>query len=255
VPPPAPKSESLRRFGPIGVLLATLLKYLPFALKFGVIALKTGGTMLLSIGYYALLFGWQFAVGFVICILVHELGHVFVAWRMGVPVSAPIFIPGMGALILQKRAARSAWDEALIGIGGPIGGLLAGLVCLYLYQVTGSRLWFGLAYFDFLINLFNLAPLFPLDGGWITGAISPRIWLIGMVGMLWAFLTGRVHNPMIMVLLVLSLPRLWRGLTTGESMHPGADPTTPQQRLTMGVAYVGLAGLLFWLTDITNRGV
>src|SRR5207253_1386932 len=148
-------------------------------------------------------------------------------------------------LILQKRAARSAWDEALIGIGGPAAGTLAGLVCLLLYQITGNRLMLGLAYFGFLINLFNLAPVVPLDGGWITGAISPRIWLVGMVGMMAAFLTGRVHNPMILVLLFMSFPRLWRGLTTGEAMHPGAEPTTPQQRLWMGIAYVGLASLLF----------
>lgn len=253
-PPSQPaKGDSLRRFGPVGVLLATLLKYLPLLLKFGLVALKTGGTMLLSIWVYAFRFGWWFAVGFVLCILVHELGHVFVAWRMGVPVSAPIFIPGMGALILQKRSARSAWDEALIGIGGPAAGTFAGLVCLALYQMTGSRLMLGLAYFDFLINLFNLAPVYPLDGGWITGAISPRIWLIGMVGMMGAFLTGRVRNPMILFLLFMSLPRLWRGLTTGEMMQPGAEPTTPHQRLTMGIAFVGLAGLLFWLTGYTHE--
>jgi Zn-dependent protease len=235
------------------VLLATLLKYLPLLLKFGLVALKTGGTMLLSIWFYAFRFGWWFALGFVLCILVHELGHVFAAWRLGVPVSAPIFIPGMGALILQKRAARSAWDEALIGIGGPVAGALAGLACLVLYQVTGNPMMLGLAYFDFLINLFNLAPVFPLDGGWITGAVSPRIWLLGMVGMTAAFLTGQVRNPMILFLLFLSLPRLWRGLTTGEMMQPGAEPTTPQQRVTMGLAYVGLAGLLFWLTGYTHQ--
>jgi Zn-dependent protease len=247
------KGNALSRLGPIGVLLATLLKYAPFLLKFGLVALKTGGTMLVSIWFYALIFGWWFAVGFVLCILVHELGHVFVAWRMGVPASAPIFIPGMGALILQKGAARSAWDQALIGIGGPVAGTIAGLVCLLAYQATGSRLMLGLAYTSFFINLFNLAPVVPLDGGWITGAISPRIWLVGMVGMLVAFLTGQVRNPMILVLLFLSFPRLWRGLTTGEAMHPGAEPTTPQQRMQMGLAYVGLAGLLVWLTGLTHQ--
>jgi Zn-dependent protease len=249
----AAKGDSLRRLGPIGVLLATLLKYLPFLVKFGLVALKTGGTMLISMWVYALLYGWWFAVGFVVCIFVHELGHVFMAWRLGVPASAPIFIPGMGALILQKRAARSAWDQALIGIGGPAAGTVAGLVCLYIHQITGSPLMLALAYTSFFLNLFNLAPVVPLDGGWITGAISPRIWLIGMVGMVAAFLTGRVHNPMILLLLIMSFPRLWRGLTTGESMHPGAEPTTPPQRLWMGIAYVGLAGLLFWLMGHTHQ--
>jgi Zn-dependent protease len=252
-PPPPEKGESLRRFGPFGVLLATILKYVPFLLKFGLIALKTGGTMLLSIGFYASLYGWWFAVGFVLCILVHELGHVFVAWRLGVPVSAPIFIPGMGALILQKGSARSAWDQALIGIGGPVGGTLAALVCLFAYRVTGSGLMLGLAYTGFFINLFNLAPVYPLDGGRITGAVSPRIWLIGIVGMMAAFLMGYVRNPMILLLLLMSLPQLWRGLTVGDAMMPGAEPTTPQQRVTMGIAYVGLAGLLFWLMGYAHH--
>jgi Zn-dependent protease len=251
--PPPDKGESLRRFGPIGVVLATVLKYVPFLLKFGLIALKTGGTMLLSIGFYASLYGWWFAVGFVLCILVHELGHVFVAWRLGVPVSAPIFIPGMGALILQKGSARSAWDQALIGIGGPVGGTLAALVCLFAYRVTGSGLMLGLAYTGFFINLFNLAPVYPLDGGRITGAVSPRIWLIGIVGMMAAFLMGYVRNPMILLLLLMSLPQLWRGLTVGDAMLPGAKPTTPEQRITMGIAYVGLAGLLFWLMGYTHH--
>src|SRR5207253_8577684 len=131
--------ERLKRLGPIGAFLALVagkLKWLLALGKFMLPALKTGITMLVSIGYYSLLFGWPFAAGFVLCILVHELGHVFVAWRMGVPVSAPLFIPGMGALILQKRWARSAWDEALIGIGGPVAGTAAGLACWALSGVT-----------------------------------------------------------------------------------------------------------------------
>ena len=242
-------ADRLRRLGPIGVLLATLLKYLPLAAKFGLIALKTGGTMLLSMGVYAHIFGfgWPFAVVFVLCILVHEMGHVFVAWRMGVPVSAPIFIPGMGALIMLKRDARSAWDGALIGIGGPVAGTLAGLVCLVIGQTTGSRLMLAAASITFFLNLFNLAPIYPLDGGRIIAAVSPRIWLVGIVGMIIAFATGRIQNPLILLLLILSAPRLWRGLTTGDVTPAGGVPTTPRQRMVMGVSYVSLGGLLLWL--------
>jgi Zn-dependent protease len=180
------------------------------------------------------------------------MGHVFVAWRMGVPVSAPIFIPGFGALILQKRRARSAWDEALIGIGGPVAGTLAGLVCLLCYYRTGSRLMLGLAYTGFFINLFNLAPIFPLDGGWITGAISPRIWLFGLLAMIVAVATGFIRNPFIFLLLIISFPRLWQGLRTGNVTPKGGVPTTAQQRLTMGLSYVGLCGLLLWLMAQTR---
>lgn len=242
--------ERLRRLGPIGIGLAYLvgkLKYLTLVLKFGLPVLKTGGTMLLSMWVYAHIFGWWLAVGFVFTILAHEMGHVYVAWRMGVPVTAPIFIPGFGALILQKREARSTWDEALIGIGGPVAGTLAGIFCLLVSRSTGSRLMLALADITFFINLFNLAPVFPLDGGWITGAISPRLWLLGIVGMIAAFAGGYLHNPIILLLVLISFPRVWRGLKTGDVTPKGGMAVTPAQRLTMGVWYLGLCGLLLWL--------
>jgi Zn-dependent protease len=252
--PPA-WQERLKQIGVIGPILVFLLtkaKFLTLALKFGLPALKTGGTMLLSIVVYAQLYGWWFAVGFVLSILAHEMGHVYVAWRMGVPVTAPIFIPMFGALILQKRSARSAWDEALIGIGGPVAGTLAGLFCLFVAELTHSPLMLALAYTGFFINLFNLAPIFPLDGGWITGAISPRIWLLGIVGMLALYVTGIVHNPLLILLVLISAPRLWHGLKTGDVTPEGGVPTTPQQRARMGLAYVSLCALLVWLMAHTH---
>jgi Zn-dependent protease len=242
--------EWLMRLGPIGALLLAFggkLKFLLPVLKFGLPMLKTGGTMLLSMAFYAQNWGWGFAAGFVLSILVHEMGHVFAAWRLGIPVSAPVFIPFMGAFILQKRAAKSAWDEALIGIGGPIGGTLAALFCLLLYQVTGHELMLGLAFTGAFLNLFNLAPIFPLDGGWITGAINPRIWLVGVIGMAALFFSGFIRNPFIILIVLLSLPRLWRGLKHGDVTPEGGVPVTAQQRMVMGVAYVGLAAFLVWL--------
>jgi Zn-dependent protease len=257
--------ERLKRLGPFGIFLAYLFgklklvlgllsqfKFLGLILKFAFVLLKTGGTMLLSIGFYALAWGWQFAAGFVLCILAHEMGHVYVAWRMGVPVTAPIFIPGFGALILQKRAAKSAWDEALIGIGGPVAGTLAGLFCLLLYQFAHSPLLLAIAYTTFLVNLFNLAPIYPLDGGWITGAVSPRLWAVGIVLMVIMLLTGYVRNPLILLLVFFSLPRLIHGLKTGDVTPPGGVPTTPHQRMLMGLSYVGLCAFLFWLMAETH---
>jgi Zn-dependent protease len=246
----------LKMLGPVGVFLGFILgkaKFLLVGLKFAGPLLKTGGTMLLSVVVYAQVYGWWFALGFVVSILAHEMGHVYVAWRKGVPVSAPLFIPGLGALILQKRAAKSTWDEALIGIGGPIAGTAAGIVCWVLHLVTGSDLMLALAYTGFLINLFNMAPIFPLDGGWITAAISPRIWLVGIVLMAALFLTGTVRNPFIILLVLLSLPRLWKGLKTGDVTPEGGTPTTVRQRLQMGLAYVSLSALLVWLMAHTHR--
>jgi Zn-dependent protease len=258
-PEPAPASpgwqDRLKQVGVIGpalVYLLTKAKFLTLALKFGLPVLKTGGTMLLSILVYAQAWGWWFALGFVLSILVHEMGHVYVAWRMGVPVTAPIFIPGFGALILQKRSARSAWDEALIGIGGPVGGTLAGLFCLLMAALTQSPLMLALAYTGFAINLFNLAPIYPLDGGWITGAVSPRIWLIGIVVMVGLFALGIVRNPLLLLLVLISAPRLWHGLKTGNMMSEGSIPTTSEQRTRMGLAYVSLCALLVWLMAHTH---
>jgi len=254
----------IARFGPLGVFLLFLLGKLKVlaaigkfvlpafnALKLGSI-LTTGGTMLVSVVVYADRWGWWFALGFVLSILAHELGHVYVAWRKGLPVSAPIFIPGMGALILQKEAAKSAWDEALIGIGGPVAGTLAGLVCWLLYGLTGSGLMLGLAYTGFLINLFNLLPVTPLDGGWITGAVSPRLWAVGFAGILAMFLLGWIRNPLILILLLISLPRLWHGVRTGDVTPKGGTPATPGQRVRMGLAYVALSGFLAWLMAATH---
>ena len=236
----------LLKFKSFGALLFPLFKILKLA-KFAAVGgkiLATSGTMLISIWFYAQQWGWKFAVGFVLSIFVHELGHVFAAWRLGIPVSAPIFIPGFGALILQKRAAKSTWDEAIIGIGGPAAGLLAGLFCIGLYHLTGSHLYLALAYTGFFINLFNLIPVPPLDGGWIVGAVSPYLWLIGTGLMVIGFLFGYIHNPMILMLVVLSLPRLWRGLKTGSAAGSGVTEVTMTQRLTMGTCYIGLATTL-----------
>lgn len=143
-PAPEPRWRyRLKRLGPLGTVLIFVLfklkgftiigKFLLPALQWLKLAkvaaamgkvLTTGGTMLLSVVVYAQRFGWSFAAGFVLSIFVHELGHVYAAWRKGMPVSAPIFIPGLGALILQKGRAKSVWDEAVIGIGGPLAGTL-----------------------------------------------------------------------------------------------------------------------------------
>jgi Zn-dependent protease len=152
----------------------------------------------------------------------------------------------MGAIIFQRRASRSAFEDALIGIGGPAFGTVAALGCLGLSMATRSRLFLGLAYTGALINLFNMTPIFPLDGGWITEAVSPRLWLAGAAILGGLLLTGFLRNPFILVLLLVSLPRIWHGLRTGETA-PGILPATRAQRACMGLAYIGLCALLAFL--------
>jgi len=177
-------SRLKKALGPVavvGVVIAKFFAKLKFfilpALKFLPILLKSGGTMLISIWAYALFFGWRFAVGFVLLMFVHECGHLIVAKKFGLPVSAPVFIPFMGAFILLKDQPRNAWMEACVGIGGPILGSLGALACNLLGQTFNMPLLIALASTGYLLNLFNLMPVGFLDGGRIVTALSRWLWL------------------------------------------------------------------------------
>ena len=170
-PQPGPEPEptfgqKLKKFlGPVGVGLVLLLKFAA-KLKFLLPFLKTGGTMIISVWAYAMMWGWQFAAGFVILIFIHECGHLLAARQHGLKVGAPVFIPFMGALIALKEAPRNAWIEADVGIGGPLLGSLGAAACEVIYYFTGNPMFRALAYTGFFLNLFNLAPI----GFWTVAA-------------------------------------------------------------------------------------
>ena len=166
------------------------------------------GSMLVSIGAYALFWGWQFAVGFVLLLLVHELGHVLEAKRQGLPVSAPMFIPFLGALITLKRLPDNAWNEAKVAIAGPILGGLGAAAVWGVGEYFDSELLVALAFTGFFLNLFNLAPISPLDGGRIVAAIHPALWIVGLLGLLG--LTIVAPNPILILILVLGGLESWR---------------------------------------------
>lgn len=255
--PPA-RHPWLKGLGGLGAILLLLFKFkavpllilgkLKLVLPFVWPLVKTGGSMLVYVWFSAQFYGLPFAVGLVLCIFVHEMGHVLMMRSFGHPFSAPLFIPGMGAVIFQKSGPKSVWESAVVGIAGPAAGLLAGLVCHCLFFVTGNGLFLALAYTGYLLNLFNMTPIFPLDGGWITAAVSPRLWLVGIIILGGMVLTGFLRNPLIILLLLMSLPRLIHGLRTGSPEMPGSEmhrePATPAQRIQMGIAYVALAGVL-----------
>jgi Zn-dependent protease len=181
------------------------------------------------------------------------MGHVFAAWRLGHPVSAPIFIPGFGALILSRGMSESAFEGAVMGYGGPLFGAFAAVGCWAIYGLTNLPIFLGLALIGFLINLFNMIPVFPLDGGWITGAVSPYIWVVGLLGMLALVIFGHVSNPFIFILILLSLPRIVGAFRKGSMDAPGRV-TTGRQRIGMGIAYVGLCAFLAWGVARTHEG-
>jgi Zn-dependent protease len=170
--------------------------------------LTTSGSMLVSIVAYQLIFGWAFSVGFVLLLLLHELGHVFQLRREGIKASAPMFIPFLGAVISAKSMGDDAGAEARVGLAGPILGSIATLVPLGIWLATGSHLWQALAFIGFFINLFNLLPILPLDGGRAMAALSPWVWLVGLAGLVaMAFF---FPSPIILLILLLGGMESWR---------------------------------------------
>jgi Zn-dependent protease len=242
---------------PIGVALMLVVKFaakLKFliipVIKFFPILLKTGGTMLLSIGAYALAWGWMFAVGFVLLIFVHECGHLLAARAFGLKVGAPVFIPFMGALIALKEAPKDAWMEAWVGIGGPLLGSAGALLCEVLFLLTGNPLFRGLAYTGFFLNLFNLAPIGFLDGGRIVTALSPWLWLVGAGVMLAMML---VHpNFIVALILIFSLPRLWSLFRKKSDEERRYFEVSPGRRLVMAGMYFGLIACLLLGMALTH---
>jgi len=225
----------LKFFGKIKFILLPLLKFLP-------VLFKTGGSMILMIGVYAMMYGWQWAVGFVLLLLIHECGHLLAARRLGLPVSAPMFIPFMGAIIVLKEAPKNAWIEAQVGIGGPLLGSAGAVFCYAIYMVTHQPLFAALAYTGFFLNLFNLAPIGFLDGGRIVTALSPWLWLVGtavMVGMLFLH-----FNLIVLLILIMSLPRLVSLFRKRTEEEKRFFEVTPGQRATIGILYFGLAAAL-----------
>jgi Zn-dependent protease len=234
--------KSLGPLAALGVLLAKFKALLLPILKFLPLILKTGGTMLISIGVYAWGWGWKFALGFVLLMFVHECGHLIAARRLGLKVGAPVFIPFMGAFIALKEAPRNAWIEAQVGIGGPLLGTVGALVCYGLYRLTGNLMLSGLAYTGFFLNLFNLIPFGFLDGGRIVTALSPWFWLVG------AILVGGfmfVHYNFILLLIVIfSLPRLFSLFRPKSDEEARYFEVAPAQRWVMGAMYFGLIAFL-----------
>ena len=145
---------------PAAAFLATKGKFLIL----GLTKLPTLFSMLVFMSFYWERWGWAFALGFVLSIYIHEMGHVITLKHYGIPASAPLFIPGLGAVIFAKQRIDSPAEDARVGLAGPAAGLTAALVCLALYPITGSKLFLALTVFGAYINLFNLIPVLFLDG-------------------------------------------------------------------------------------------
>ena len=243
---PEPGWKSLARklvapFVAVGLLFWKFKFVLAAVFKLKIFA--TAGTMAVSVGAYALLWGWKFGIALVLLIFVHELGHVIELRRQGVPASAPLFIPFMGAVVGMKQLPDDVWREARVALAGPILGSLGAAAVWAVGAAYDSEFLVAMAFLGFLLNLFNLLPIVPLDGGRAVAALHPAFWLVGLVGL--AGLMVLSPNPILLIVVVLGGLELWnRWHGRHEAAASGYYRIKPWQRVTVGVTYLGLAALL-----------
>jgi Zn-dependent protease len=237
--------DALRRFGPIvGGALLVLWKFklvLVFALtkaKFLLLGLTKASTffsMLAAAGLYWSLWGWKFALGIVGSIYIHEMGHVAALRRFGIKASAPMFIPGFGAVVRLHQYPATVGEDARTGLAGPLWGLGAALAALGMYVATDAPIWAAIAHFGAWINLFNLLPVWQLDGGRGFRALTRRQrWLaVGGLALIW-FATA---EPLLLLL----------GIAGGVNALQQA-PDEPDNGAL--ILYVGLALILALLSRL-----
>jgi Zn-dependent protease len=214
-----------------------------FAAVFKFKIFTTAGSMLVSVGAYALLGGWWFGVGLVGLIFVHEMGHVVELRRQGVPASAPMFIPFMGAFVAMKELPHDAWREARVALAGPILGTAGAAAVWAVGAAYDSNFLRALAFVGFLINLFNLLPVVPLDGGRAVAALHPGVWFVGLVGLV-ALVILR-PNPILIVIVFLGGLELWnRWSARRDPAQAEYYRVAPWQRIVVAAVYFGLAAVL-----------
>ena len=243
-PEPAWRSLARKLWAPLAALGALLVKFkfLIFAVaKFKVFTVAA--SMIVSVGAYALLGGWWFGLGLVGLIFIHEIGHVLELRRQGVPASAPLFIPFLGAFVGMKQMPKNAWKEAQVALAGPLLGTV-GAVAVWIAGVAlDSNFLKAMAFIGFLLNLFNLLPIVPLDGGRAVAALHPSVWIAGLVGL--AALAYFFPNPIILIVLVLGAMEAWQRWRNRKAA--GLQEyyrVEPRHRLMVAAVYVGLIALL-----------
>jgi Zn-dependent protease len=227
-----------------GAKLKALLFLLPKIKVF-----TTSASMLVSVAAYSLIWGWKFAIGFVLLIFVHEMGHVLQLRREGVEASAPMFIPFFGAVIWAKSLGEDAAAEARVGLAGPILGSLGAAALIPVASATGNDLFTALAFTGFFLNLFNLLPVVPLDGGRAMAALTPWMWFAGLAALL--AVTIAFPNPIIIVILLLGAIETWRRWQDRKS--PAARryyQVSSRDRAFIAITYLALIALLaFGMTE------
>jgi Zn-dependent protease len=232
----------LRRIAvPVTAAATAVAKFAAVLVKLKVITVF--GSMVVSVGAYALLGGWWFGLGLVGLLFAHEMGHVLELRRQGIPASAPLFIPFLGAVVGMKQLPEDAWREAQVALAGPVLGSAAAAGVWAAGAYLDSRFLVALAYVGFLINLFNLLPVLPLDGGRAVAALHPAIWLVGLAGLVaLEIVRPSPILPIVLVLGALDVKRRWSARHSPDARL--YYRVAPLRRAAVAFAYVGLAALL-----------
>jgi Zn-dependent protease len=251
--PAQPGTSGRRKSGLLAGILAFLGLVLSKLSYVGLLVLKFKGLWftVISTGVTALiytqLFGFAFGAGIVLLILIHESGHVVVGRVMGMPVSLPVMIPFLGAFVNVKQQPRSVAQESIMAIGGPILGSIAAALCYvgYLQMPNSStgQLLRALAYFGFLINLFNLIPLTPLDGGRVTSLLSKWFNVAGLLIaaglLLFELQSGTTVNPVLFLVLIFGAFATYQRFRS-TTLNPAYYAVDAQTKVIVGALYLGL---------------
>src|SRR5205807_6540593 len=229
--------------GPIlAALVALVAKFKAIVLLLPKLKLlTTAGTMLVSIAAYAWLWGFPFAAGFIALLFVHEMGHVIQLRREGIKASAPMFIPFLGAVIGARSLGENATAEARVGLAGPILGSIGSAACILIWHATGNDIWRALAFTGFFLNLFNLLPVVPLDGGRAMAAMAPWMWFVGFAALIPLALI--FPNPVILLIVLiggLETYKLWKLRRSGSEEQRAYYRVSRLDRALVAAVYLSL---------------
>jgi Zn-dependent protease len=259
-PPPRAQPSTPRKRGLGGGLLLAGALIFKFGAKLKALLLlvpklklfTTSASMLVSIAAYSLIWGWTFALGFVLLLLVHEMGHVIQLRREGVEASAPLFIPFLGAVVGARSLGGNALAEARVGLAGPVLGSLGAAALVPVALATDNDFWFALAFTGFFLNLFNLLPVVPLDGGRAFAAMAPWMWFVGLFAVV--VLCFVAPNPILLLIALfagLETWRRWRERRSADATTRAYYAVRPAHRLAVGAVYLALVVLLVVGMDLT----
>ncbi len=230
--------KRLAKLGPIGTFLLVALSKFKLLLL-GLTKITTLVSMLAFFAVYWSLFGWRFALGFVMCIYIHEMGHVMALRKYNIAASAPMFIPFIGAIVRMKQYPGNVGEDARVGLAGPIWGLGSAIAAWLAAIATGLPIWYAIAYTAAWLNLFNLLPIWQLDGGRGFRALTRKQRLIagGVAVAMWA-----VTHQTILLLIALGA-----GYRLFSRDYPAEDDNMVLMQ------YAGLIVLLAMLMTMTHR--